>query len=108
LDIRLEQRLTKWHEQIEKLKEAEANYFTLESSEKWYLAKLTLEAEGKSMAERETIALGSSEWNNFKLRLADAKLIYLTERRILDLKIKAYESEYQTYKLEAEAIRKHP
>lgn len=108
MDLQLQERLTRWHKHIDQLKKIEAEYFSLEASEKHLFSRLFLESEGKNIAEREANAYGSSEWKQFKEGLAEAKSAYNTSRRELDLKIKAFEATYITYKLESEAVRKAP
>jgi hypothetical protein len=108
MDSRLSERLKKWHERIESLTETEATYLRLEASEKTLFSQLFLEAEGTSVAEREAKAYSSPEWTDFKRGLAEAKSAYNSEKRKLELSVKAYESEYLTYKLESEAVRRHP
>lgn len=106
VDKVLHEKLKKWHSQIEKIKPIEARYLSLEGQEKVFLAKLITLIDGKSYAERESKALASDDWKDFKEGLAAAKAEYLDAKRVLELKIKAYEAEYITFKVEAEAIKR--
>jgi hypothetical protein len=84
----------------------ESLFFQLEASEKTFYASLYLQQEG-TIPEKEAKVFASKEWSDFKKGLSDQKSVYLREKRLLELKMKAYEAEYQTYKVESEAIRKH-
>lgn len=106
MDSQLEERLKLWHKQIDTLSGIEETYLTLEATEKSLFGKLFLKAEGKSVAEREAVAYSSEDWETFKKALAHSKSRYLTEKRNLELKIKAYEATYLSYKIENEAIKK--
>ncbi len=106
MDQRLEARLKKWHQQIDKLAELELNYLNLDASEKAFFAALFLKQEGKSIAEREYKVYALPEWAAFKDGLVIAKSGYNKERRVLELKMKAYEAEYITMKVEYDAIKK--
>jgi hypothetical protein len=106
MDKTLHDKLTGWHKQIETLRPLELQYLQLEGQEKALLARLTIAADGRSHAEREAKALASEDWAKFQHGLAVAKAQYLDARRILDLKVKAYEAEYLTFKVEAEAIKR--
>lgn len=106
MDSRLEERLRKWHEQLEKVQKCERVCFELEASEKSFFSELFLHAEGKSIAEREARAYTQDEWIKFAKGLAQAKSDYNHERRLLELKQKSFESEYLTYKLEHDAVRR--
>jgi len=105
MDRTLHEKLTGWHKQIEIVRKAEEKYFLLEASEKGLAAKLFAKSTGNNAKERESNALNCYDWNTFKKGLALAKSKYNHEKRILELKMKAYESEHATYKLEGQAIR---
>lgn len=108
IDSRLMERLNRWHSQLEKLANIESKFFSLEASEDSLLSSLTMQQEGKSMAEREMRARGTEEWQQFSQGLAAAKSEYNKERRLLEVIQKAYEAEYLSFKLENEAIKKIP
>lgn len=107
MDSLLKERLESWYKQVEKIAKIEKKYLLLEGSEKALAGKLFLQSDGKSIAERDARAMSSQDWINFKKGLAEAKSEYNNEKRILELKIKAYEAEYITLKLNSEAIRKN-
>jgi hypothetical protein len=95
MDKRLEERLSRWLTQIEEVHAKELAWRKLDASEKSLLAELTLKAEGKSHAERETRALASQSWKDFS-----------HAKRLLELKAKAYDAEHVTYKIENEAVKR--
>lgn len=106
MDQRLHERLTKWHVQIGKVRDADAVYLELEASEKSFYSELFLAAEGKSIAEKEAKAYACQEWKNYSAGLAQARSRFNHEKRILDLHQKAFDAEYLTYKIEADGVRK--
>ena len=108
MDSRLQERLGKWHKQIDTVKDIKDQYFAYEATEKSLESDLFLVAEGSSIQERMSKVHSSSEWKDFKKKHAELKTEYNKERRMLELKIKAFEACYLTYKLEYDAIKKHP
>jgi|SRR3990167_73768 len=106
MDDQLDDRLRKWHAQIDVLKEVEENYFLIEANEKALEGALFLKADGKNIEERKAIAYSTEDWITYAKSLASLKAKYNNERRILELKIKAYEAEYLQFKIENETIRK--
>lgn len=106
MDQRLQERLNRWHDQIEAIRPIEGKFLELDASEKAFLAKLVLSQEGKSMAEKEARALASTDWKVFKQGLAKAKSDYLHERRLLELKAKAYDAEHLSTKLEVDGMKR--
>lgn len=102
----LEERLKRWHEQLERLKAIEGKFLTLKASKESFYSDLFLKAEGKSIAEREAIVYGSEAWKQFADGLAASQTEYNHELRSLELKQKAYEAEYLITKLDAEAIKR--
>lgn len=106
MDDRVTKRLSAWYDHLDSLKTLEDAYFTLEADEKSLLARITMDQEGKSHAERETKALASTDWKVFRRGLSAAKGEYLHAKRLLDWKIKAYEAEYYRWKTENEAIKR--
>lgn len=106
MDSRLNERLHKWDLQIEEVSKVEEEFFVLEGTEKSLEGQLFLESPGRTIDEKKSCAYDSKEWREFKKALAEKKSRYNKERRILDLRIKAYEAEYLTYKIESEIIHK--
>jgi hypothetical protein len=106
MDKRLEERLSRWLTQIEEVHAKELAWRKLDASEKSLLAELTLKAEGKSHAERETRALASQSWKDFSQGLAIAESEFNHAKRLLELKAKAYDAEHVTYKIENEAVKR--
>ena len=91
--------LQKWRHQVEKLQGVEEKYLNLEASEKSLLATLYLKATGSNVKERESQALASEEWNQFKKGLAQAKADFHHEKRKLDLIAKALDFVYLEIKI---------
>lgn len=106
MDSRLNERLKKWDEQVNKLSAVEEEFFELEGTEKSLEGQLFLAAEGKTIDEKRSRAYTTEDWKVFKKALAVKRAAYNKERRILDLRIKAYEAEYLTFKREMEIIHK--
>lgn len=106
MDKKLLDRLNKIDTHIRDLKEIESRCLELEASEKTLYAQLFLKAEGKSVAEREARVYASDEWVEFTRALVEAKTEYNYGRRLLDLKMKAYDGEHLTYKVETSAIQR--
>jgi len=106
MDDRLRQRLRTWNDQLVLLAAIERECFQLEATEKALEGRLFLQAMGKTVEERKAQAYASTDWQDFKTGLATARAHYHNHRRLLELRIKAYEAEYCTYKIEAEMIHK--
>lgn len=102
----LKSKLADWESQISRLGEAESNYFNLEASEKSFFSDLVLRSTQKTIAMKEHEASASKAWTLFKQGLAESKTIYNRQRRILELKMKAFDAAYLTCKLDNEYIRK--
>jgi hypothetical protein len=107
MDSRLFDRLKKIEDSIDALRVAEKAYLSLEANRKAMLAQLTLKAVGKSHAERETIALASEEWRDFIGGHVEAESNFNHERRMYELRLKAYDAEHLTLKTEAPVIKRH-
>lgn len=108
VDERLKERLELWHKHIEVLQNAEKEFLALEAEEDSLYSELFLASPAKTIAEKEAQALSSEPWRQFQKKLVQGKIRFNHERRVLELKQKAYESEYLTYKLEGEAIQRWP
>lgn len=106
MDSRLEERLTKVSVQIDKLRETERVFLTLEANRKVMAAQLYLRAEGKSVAEKEANVYASESWTAFIAGHVEAESAYNHERRRYELMLKAYDAEHLTLKTETPAIRR--
>jgi hypothetical protein len=106
IDDRLQARLIEWRKQADKLHEVEQEYLQLEASEKPLFAHLYLQADGKTVIERESIAYDSNDWVKFKDGLATSKAVVNHERRLLEIKQKAFDAEYLALKTEASYIKR--
>lgn len=106
MDFRLRDKLSKLDEHISKLFHIEHDYLQLEGSKKGLLASLTIKALGKSHAEKETYALASQDWKDLIVGIALKEAEYNRDKRRLELLFKAFDAEYSSMKIEAQAIRK--
>ena len=106
MDQQLQDRLHKWRKQIDVVRKAEELLFNLEASEKALFGKLFLGFDGKTVQERESKAYSSEVWKEFKRGLAAAKAKHNYEKRMLELKVKAYEAVYLQYKIDNDYLRR--
>lgn len=106
MDDRLKEKLERWHSRIEQVKVAELVCLQLDASEKPMFSQLLLKAEGRTVAEREAMAYASQEWQDFARGLAEARSAYNNARRMLELAQAAFQAEYGTFKIEADAIKR--
>ncbi len=106
MDSRLDQRLKKWSDQIEVLAKVEQDFYTLEASESALEGKLFIEAEGRNIEEKKARAHTSEAWGTFTAGFVEAKVKYNRERRVLELRQKAYEAEYRTFCIENDIIQR--
>lgn len=104
MDKRLYGRLSKIEKQIELLKIAEETYLTLEANKEILRAQLFLRAEGKSIAEKEALVFSSKDWIDFSKGLVKAETERNHEKRRYEMRLKAFDAEYTTYKIEAQGI----
>ena len=108
MDLRLQKRLLKWHEALEVLDAAELEFLLLNANEKSLWGELYLQSEGKNVEEKKSYTASLDDWRNFEKGLAISKSRFNSLKRRLELTIKSYEAEYQTYKREDDAIKRHP
>ena len=106
MDDHLYERLKKIEEQVERLEKIEKQYLYLDAHKKIMFSSLFLEAEGKSVAEREAFVYASDKWKNFIDGAVEAETQYLREKRLLELKLKAYDAAHLTFKVEGAAIKR--
>lgn len=106
MDDRLYKRLEKIESSIEDLREAERAFLELEANRKVLYSQLFLKAEGKNVAEREAAAYASDDWIKFMAGHVEAESAFNHERRMYELRLKAYDAEHLTFKNEAPVIRR--
>jgi hypothetical protein len=106
MDTRLEERLTKLSEQIDRLKKAELSFLTLDAHKKVMAAQLFIQADGKNVAEREANVYSSQAWKDFAAGLVEAESAFNHERRRYELQLKAYDAEHLSLKTETPVIRR--
>ncbi len=106
MDRRLEERLEKLSDQIDRLRKAEHFYLQLEASKKTLYSELFLKVSGKNVAEKEALAYDSKDWRQFVGGLVAAESAFNHERRRYELQLKAYDAEHLTLKTEGSAIKR--
>ena len=100
MDSRLQERLTKLHEQIELLEKVEHEYLHLEAHQKVLFAQLYAKAEGSNISEKENWVRRNEDYIAFINGLTLAKTEFNKQYRVYELKRKAYDAEHLTYKIE--------
>ncbi len=108
MDKRLQERLTIWHNWIDKLSVSEKTFLSLESQEDAMYSALFLKAPGKGVAEKEAHAYSHPDWREFQDGLVEAKVQYNRDKRELELKQAAFNAEYLESKTSNEAIKRMP
>ncbi len=106
MDYKLKERLEKIDKQIQVVYESEEKFLTIEAAKENIKACLVAKASGTSQAARETLAEATQEWATFSKNLAIAKAIFHREKHYLELKLKAFDAEFLSLKLETNAIRR--
>lgn len=106
VDSRLEIQLSKIDDHIKNLFQIEHEFLLLDGNKKAVLAALTIQAEGKSFAERESKALSSVDWKVFATGHALKEAEYNRDKRRYELLLKAFDAEYQTFKIEHSMIKR--
>lgn len=106
MDSKLKTRLIKINEQIDRLYKTEEVYLSLDSARDHVLARLTANAPStlSSEASRSSWAKATEEWKKHRESLAYAEATFHKERHKLDLIMKAFDAEYLSFKIEAQAI----
>jgi len=104
MDKSLYKRLEKIGEQNDKLRKVEKEFLYLEAHKKVMFSGLFLQAQGKSIAEKEANAYSSPEWIAFAEAHAEKEAEYNYERRMYELRLKAYDAAHLTLKTEGAAI----
>jgi hypothetical protein len=106
MDDRLYKRLEKIEQSIDELRDVEKRFLALEANRKPLYSQLFLKAEGKNIAEREAEAYNSKDWRDFAAALVDAESDFNHERRMYELRLKAYDAEHLTLKTEVPVIKR--
>lgn len=106
MDDRLYKRLEKIEESIDRLKKVEAEFLYLEAHKKVLFAQLFMKAEGKNNAEKEALAYSSKDWIDFVDGLVKAETNFNHERRMYELRLKAYDAEHLSLKTESPVIKR--
>lgn len=108
MDQGLKERLVKVHDQINALYRAEAAFLTMEAAKDHQLAILVTSAplECSSEASKTSWAKAQGTWLRFRTNLAEAEAMFHREKHMLELKLKSYDAEHLTFKIEESAIRR--
>lgn len=107
MDSRLEMRLQRLTKQLEKLRDAEKVYLTLEAHEDVLFAQLYLKVTGgENVKMKESLVYASEDWINFAVGLKDAKAAFNDAKRTYELRLKSFDAEYLTLKTEVPVIRR--
>lgn len=106
MDDRLYKRLEKIEESIESLRDVERRYLGLEAHRKVLYSQLFLKSQGKNVAEKEATAYNSKDWRDFIAGLVEAETDFNLERRMYELRLKAYDAEHLTLKTEVPVIKR--
>lgn len=106
MDDRLYKRLEKIEESIDNLRKAEREFLQLEAHRKVLAAQLFITAPGKNVAEREAQVYASNDWINFTNGHVRAETDFNHQRRMYELRLKAYDAEHLTLKTETPVIKR--
>lgn len=106
MDDRLYKRLEKIEESIDRLKKVEGEFLYLDAHKKVLFSQLFMKADGKNNAEKEAAALSSQDWIDFVEGLVKAETNFNHERRMYELRLKAYDAEHLTLKTETPVIKR--
>ena len=104
MDKRLGDRLKKVEDQIEILSAIEKSFLYLDAHKNVLYSELFRKAGGKSVADKEAEVFSSQEWIDFSRGLAETQAEFHRQRRWHELRLKAFDGEYLTYKTEGSAI----
>lgn len=105
MDDRLYKRLEKIEQSIEQLREVEKRFLNLEANKKPLFSMLFLQVTGNN-AEREAKVYDSNDWREFAAGLVEAEVAFNHERRMYELRLKAYDAEHLTLKTETPVIKR--
>jgi hypothetical protein len=106
MDDRLFKRLEKIEQSIESLRTIEKRFLQFEATKKPLFSELFLKADGKNNAEKEANAYNSKDWRDFAAGLVQAESDFNFERRMYELRLKAYDAEHLTLKTETPVIKR--
>lgn len=104
MHIDLQKRLESIHALIAELKTAEEVYFFQEAHKDVLYSSLFKASIGGSIAEREAGVYVSDSWKNFSKSLASAHATYNEMRRKYELRMKAFDAEYLSVKIDGQII----
>jgi len=108
MDDRLRKRLESVSRQLEIMYQAEETFLSLDGAYEHHLACLFRDVDPSitAAAAREKAAKATTQYKEFCEALALAKARFHREKHILDLKMKAYDAEHLTMKVEAPIIKR--
>jgi hypothetical protein len=106
MDDRLYKRLEKIEASLESMRKAEKIFLQLDAHKKVLAAAMYLKADGKTVNEKEAQVYASKDWLNFINSHVEAESLFNHERRLYELRLKAYDAEHLTLKTEAPVIKR--
>lgn len=108
MDERLRICLERVKDQVDVLYKAEEKFMTLDAIYEHKLARLieAVDPSISSMVAREKTAKATDEYKDFCEAMGFAKGIMNREKRLLDLKMKQFDGEYLTLKVESPLIKR--
>lgn len=104
MDSILEKRLSSIAKQIEILEKVEKDFLTLDAHKDVLYSEMFRKSMGKTQADKESAVYDSEVWITFSKCLAEQHASFNKERRNYELKLKAFDAEYLTYKVNNQAI----
>ncbi len=106
MDQRLKERLIKIDKQIDVLQGVEEQYLYLKAHKDVLFAELYRATTESGVSAKESQVHSSQEWKDFAYGLAKTEAEYNKQRRIYELKLKAYDAEHLTLKTEHPAVKR--
>lgn len=104
MDSRLVKRLQSIEAQIDVLYKAEEFYLSLDAAKDHQLATLTAKSDAPSQVAKDMSAKATKEWLTFRQGLATSEAEFHKQKHLLDLKMKAYDGEHLSLKVESPVI----
>ncbi len=106
MDERLRTRLQKIQDQIDVLAKIEGQFLYLKAHKDVLYADLFRLSNEKNVASRDAQVYSSQEWKDFSYGLAKTEAEYSKQRRMYELRLKAYDAEHLSFKIEAPVVKR--
>ena len=104
MNIDLQKRLEAIYAIISDLKKSEEEYFLLEAHKDVLFSGLFKKSASGSVADKEAQVYDSEDWHVFSQSLAKAHAAYNEMRRKYELRMKAFDAEYLSVKIDGQII----